>query len=142
MVDRASWELGAEDAPAIASFLVQLGYPTTTDQLVARLERLHGTSHTLVGDRVDGQVVAFAAGRLDWTLQRDEPVGRVTALAVHPDHQREGRGARQLRRIEGWARDHGARQVTVNSGSHRRGAHRFYLAQGYTETGTRFGRDL
>lgn len=140
--DRPAWNLTLEDAPAVARLLEQLGYPTTPDQARTRMQRLDDAAHTIVGYRVDGEVVGFGAARLDHTLQRDEPVGRIIALAVDPAHRGKGGATRIVRRLEGWARDKGARSMTVNSGSQRKHAHRWYEKRGYQRTGDRFGRTL
>lgn len=137
-----SWMARPDETPAIAGLLRQLGYEATDEQAERRIAQLDPDTHVVVVQRVDGEVIGFGAARLDHTLQRDEPVGRILALAVDTDHQGRGAGTQLVRRLEGWARDRGARTMTVNSGDHRRDAHRFYRRRGYEHTGARFGRTL
>ena len=44
--------------------------------------------------------------------------------------------------VERWAASRGARELVVNSGTHRHEAHRFYEGHGFRVTGIRLVKDL
>jgi len=124
----------AADAERVADLATQLGYPVAADELARRFADL--------GARADHEVLVA-------TDDADRPIGwihisRVATLAasdlasidglVVDDGLRSGGiGAALVDAAESWARERGARTVTVRSRSTRQRAHRFYERIGYVE---------
>jgi GNAT superfamily N-acetyltransferase len=127
------------DAPHVADLATQLGYPSTTDDILHRLTEL------------DGHPRATALVAVD---DADEPIGWIqvertpslvvgdTALIgglVVDEAHRSGRiGQALLAAGEEWARQQGATTMTVSSRIARERAHRFYEREGYERLKTSY----
>ena len=127
-------EATAQDAPELAALTSQLGYPSDTDEILARLARLAASRDDVVIVAVD---------------DHDRPIGWIhvamLALLEHSDYASinglvvdEGRRSRGIGQAlvaagEAWARERGAAEITVRSRSTRERAHRFYERLGYTQ---------
>jgi predicted N-acetyltransferase YhbS len=120
------------DSERVADLATQLGYPSTTDEIEHRLAE--------VGE--NPRAAALVAVDVTETVVGWIQVERTPSLAVSDsaligglvvdEHHRSGRiGAALLEAGERWARDHGARTITVSSRVAREGAHRFYEREGY-----------
>ncbi len=121
------------DARRVAELATQLGYPSSVHEVLERFTDLAGKPENAV-------LVATDA--------RDAPIGwiHVTVVAslavsdtaligglVVDDAQRSaGVGAALVAAGEAWAREHGARTMTVSSRIAREEAHRFYRREGYS----------
>ena len=133
----------AADTPALAKLILNLGYPSTADELPPRLMLVEGQGDTvLVAEDDAGQVVGFSALHLMRLFHQRKPLGYITAFVTDPAAQRTGVGRRLLEASEVWARGRGCYRLTVTSAEQRAGAHDFYAAGGYPLTGRRFGKDL
>jgi GNAT superfamily N-acetyltransferase len=134
----------AADAAAIAPLLGQLGYPTTTDTVRARLESIlaHADYATWVAADEDGRVLGFAGACTGLYYERDGRYARLLALVTDAQVRGRGAGAALAEAVEGWARSRGAGAVLVNSGLHRSAAHRFYARRGYVHSGVRLVKAL
>ncbi len=143
MTDISIRPVAEGDLPAVAALVEELGYPTTIDQMRARLDRIarHPDHATLIAV-ADGRVVGMVGAFLTPSYEQDEPVGRLTAMVVSEPMQGRGIGARLVAAAEDWVRDRGARLMMLNSHSRRAGAHAFYRRLGYAETGKRFVKTL
>ena len=89
-----------------------------------------------------GAPVGFATTHLVVVLHQDQPVGMLTALIVSPRHRGRGIGRRLVQAAEAWATAQGAYRMTVASGLHREGAHRFYERLGDEHTARRYAKLL
>ena len=131
------------DIPELVNLMQQLGYVINHSDLQANLE-------CLMRSAVDEVLVADNGGRLLGciclhsmaVLQSPAPLGRVSALVVEEACRSQGIGEALLARAEDHFRRQGCDAIEVTSSAHRRGAHRFYLAQGYQEAPCRFVRRL
>jgi GNAT superfamily N-acetyltransferase len=133
----------AEDAPALARLVVHLGYPSTPEELPPRLAVVEGQGDAvLVAEDDAGKVIGFSALHLINTLHQRRPLGYITAFVTDPGGQRTGVGRQLLAASEAWARERGCYRLSVTSAEQRAGAHAFYEACGYPQTGRRFGKDL
>ena len=131
------------DAASIAGLLTQLGYPSDGEATARRLEVLLASAdHGVLVAELGRSLVGLCAVRVEPSLVRDGPQGRITALVVGEQHRGRGIGEALVRAAEGWLVERGARRVVVTTALHRAGAHRFYERLGYERTGTRFGREL
>jgi GNAT superfamily N-acetyltransferase len=131
------------DAAAMAALMTELGYPTSAGQMEARLQHLlgHPDYHTIVAE-ADGRVVGLVGLGQGWYYEKDGSYARVLALIVEAARRGTGVGGALLRAGEAWAAQRGVGAVVLNSGEHRRDAHRFYQRMGYEGTGVRFVKVL
>ena len=63
-------------------------------------------------------------------------------LVVTPSRRSRGIGRLLLDAASEWAREHGCHHLALDSGTRRRDAHRFYIAQGMSQEGLVFNRIL
>jgi GNAT superfamily N-acetyltransferase len=122
---------GPADVEALAALVGELGYPSSSAAVGARLERLGRLEQGLVlvaeeGGRLQGWVHVLAFHSLS-----SDPCALVAGLVVRAGARRRGIGRALLERAEGWAREQGLHAVRLRSGEARSGAHAFYRAQGY-----------
>jgi ribosomal protein S18 acetylase RimI-like enzyme len=119
----------ASDVDALAPLFEQLGYPTDSPEIRARLEGLGNDSKVFVAVTERG-LLGFVAVE----ISRDFIVGRratILGLVVADGSRSEGIGAMLLDAAETWAFQRDAVVVSVRSNVVRDGAHRFYERQGY-----------
>lgn len=133
----------AEDAPALATLLAELGYPSSAGQAAARLANLQGyrCAVAYVAER-GGAVCGLATVHAHVALNRDEPAVQLTLLVVAAAVRGSGAGKRLVQAAEEWARQQGALRLVVSTAVHRAGAHAFYETLGYALTGRRYARLL
>ena len=133
----------AEDAGSIARLLEQLGYPSTTEDVAARLLRLSDFGSAIVHvAEVRGQTVGVITCHVFPSIHATTPVAWLTTLVVDRDFAGQGVGSALTSSAEAWARSRGASRIVVTSGNHRDGAHAFYERIGYERTGVRFAKLL
>jgi len=130
------------DAPAVASLLDQLGYPTEPAAAASRLERLG-----IVGDRVlvaelEGAVIGLAHLQVTPTLERDRPAAKIGALVVDESRRGEGVGRALVDALDEEARARGCGVLFLTTSERRTAAHEFYRRVGLEETGKRFTKTL
>lgn len=129
----------ASDAGALAELLGQLGYPCTPSEVRDRLT-------ALAAPEADAVFVALLAGvpaglaslHLIPLLQEARPIARITAFVVAEAARRRGVGRLLVAACEARARAWNAARLELTSGDHRREAHAFYLALGFTRAAQRF----
>ncbi len=133
----------AADAPALAHLMAELGYPTTPEEMAARLGVLRGRADfaTFVAE-ADGAVAGMVGVTVSPSLYRSDLLGAIVALVVSSEFRGRGIAARLVERGEEWLRDVGAQRATVNPSTHRQDAHRLYARLGYEPTGVRFSKAL
>lgn len=130
------------DASRLAELVSQLGYPSTTSQMLARLDALTGPDTTAFVATAGGEVVGLAGVRAEALFEADTPVARLVVLVVDAQARSRGIGRSLLGHVEAWARRRGCARVVLTSSNHRTAAHAFYRAAGYRDTGVRFVREL
>ena len=130
----------AEDGPALARLLGQLGYPTEAGTLARRLERL-GDDRLLVAE-LEGCVVGFAQLHVSPAIEFDGDAGKLAALAVDEDHRRGGIGRMLVEAMEAEARSRGCALLFLTTSEHRAAAHAFYERIGLEYTGRRYAKRL
>ena len=119
------------DAEAVAELNGQLGYPSTRDQVTARLAALGSSERdVLLVAEEDGRVVGWAHVGLKHSLV-DVPSAQVLGLVVAEDRRSAGIGLRLLVEAEDWALAHGVHRMLVASRTTRERAHGFYTRHGY-----------
>ena len=131
------------DAPAIASLITHLGYPTTAEQMRRRLRRISTDQNyvSLVAAERD-YVLGFLGLTFGLYYERDGFYGRIIALSVAPEARMRGVGTKLLTAAEEIASSRGAIDCIVNSGLQRAPAHRFYEARGFSWQAKAFYKPL
>ena len=125
------------DASRIADLATQLGYPSSTEQVLVRLRTLpqDGSHAVYVAqnemDAVVGWVHVFAL----YPVAHD-CVAEIAGLVVDATCRGSGVGQRLMEAAENWARGKGLSAVVLRSNVIRDLAHKFYEMLGYTRIKT------
>jgi len=130
-----------EDAGALARLSVQLGYPTSREQVESRLGTILGKpEHAVLVAEVESgsdgtpktgpQVVAWIHGFVQRVVESD-PTVQLGGLVVDEAWRGRGAGRLLLEHVERWACSVGCATVTVRSNVIREQAHEFYQKMGY-----------
>lgn len=131
------------DVEELARLMAELGYPTTSEKMAARLERVSDRQDyaTFVADE-DGAIAGMIGLFVSPTLYRDDLDGVISALVVSSDFRGRGIAGLLIDHGERWLYDRGARLVSVKPSTRREDAHRLYKRCGYEHTGLRFTKVL
>ena len=130
-----------EDAEALARLSLQLGYPSSREEVERRLGPLLGQpGHAVLiaeaereGDRAPGegtQVVGWIHGFVERTVESD-PTVEIGGLVVDEAWRGRGVGRLLMAYVERWARSVACNTVTVRSNVTRERSHAFYQTLGY-----------
>lgn len=131
----------AADVDSIARLMEELGYPSTPEQMRARLARVAGDEgYAAYVAEADGEVAGFLGLQRGWAYEHDEPFARIISLVVDARVRRRGVGAALVDFADGWARERGAYGLMLTTSVRREEAHRFYEAMGFSRTGYRYAR--
>ena len=122
-----------EDAKEIRNLCAELGYPTSSEQMQDRLQKLHNrTDHAVyVIEIKDGSIVGWVHAYLRWLLITGLSA-EVGGIVIQEAYRRRGLGKKLLQEIETWACRQGCQVVALYSGMQRDMAHEFYPSIGYT----------
>lgn len=132
-----------QDAAAIAALMAHLGYPTESDAMRLRMERVSALPDYAAWVAEDGgEVIGMAGAMTGWAFNFDAPFARLLILVVEPAHRGRGAGAALVHAVEEWARSRGASYLHLTTGNQRGDAHLFYTRLGYDDTGKRFQKRL
>ena len=124
------------DAPAFAGLATQLGYSSSPSQVEERLTAvLHDPKHLILAADTGGEVVGWAHAYACSLVESDMHV-ELGGLVVDESCRGRGIGAKLLEEVERWARQEGARTVSLRSNTIRHQAHKFYASRGYTQIKT------
>ncbi|HWE25550.1 MAG TPA: GNAT family N-acetyltransferase [Myxococcales bacterium] len=125
-----------EDAALLAPLCEQLGYPTTAEQIVARLR-------SILRSRTQAVFVAEAGGRIAGWIHVHEsltvesgPDAEIGGLVVDETARRQGIGRALVAEARRWARESGYDSIVVRSNVVRREAHPFYEGLGFRRAKT------
>ena len=133
----------ASDAPALASMLDQLGYPTDASEIPGRLARMAERPGTTVFvAELHHKPVGVVTVHLFPSLHTSEPVAWLTAVVVDEAMRGTGVGSALVKHAEEWARRQGATRLALTSHLRRVEAHEFYKKRQYEHTGVRLAKDL
>ena len=127
------------DAQILATLVTQLGYPSTPEQVRARLQRVagHPDIQALVAER-DFGVVGMIALMVFPAIHRDGLHGYITAFVVDKSERGNGAGTGLLAAAEAWFTARGVSKINLTTALHRESAHRFYERRGYEFDGRRY----
>jgi GNAT superfamily N-acetyltransferase len=133
------------DAPAIARLCGQLGYPSTTQEIEARLRAVErNPEHAIfVAEGAAGDVIGWVHVFLLRSLEAGTRA-EVGGLVVDEAHRSQGAGQQLLECAEKWARESGCCSIALRSNVIRERAHAFYERFGYRvlKTQKAFRKDL
>ena len=120
------------DAQHLAPLAGQLGYPSTPEQVAARLRGISADSEhaVFVAERNNGEI----AGYVDVFLFRTAASNvraEIAGLVVHEASRSQNIGRMLMARAENWAHEKGCSECGLRSNVIREGAHRFYENLGY-----------
>jgi GNAT superfamily N-acetyltransferase len=123
----------AADAPRLTGLLAQLGYPSDTDAVAARLVRILETPAQQILVAVpadDSRIDGYVSVERRLILVEDERV-EITGLVVDAGSRRSGIGRALVNAAEQWALQQGLHTVVVRSNVVRPESHPFYEGIGY-----------
>jgi GNAT superfamily N-acetyltransferase len=128
----------ASDAPALAGLCVQLGYPSTPEQVAGRLaEILPRPDHAAFLAEAGGQAAGFIHVFVCRMVEVD-PFLEVGGLVVDETCRGLGIGRALMAAGENWSMERGVLEVRLRSNVIRAEAHRFYESLGYASVKTSF----
>ena len=120
--------------------MLELGYTisdkTMQQQTTAYIQSK--TSMLIVSEIEGGGLTGLIAGHLIPLIHQAGNVGRITALVVPVEFQKQGVGSALVEAIESWFLKNNCLRFEVTSGEHREAAHHFYKARGYISDEHRF----
>ena len=136
-------EARSDDAQRLTLLLEQLGYPTSTEAVARRLERLATSKvdHVLVAE-LAGKLVGLATVHVSLSIEHDKPAAKLSAIVVDETHRRRGVGEALVAAVEAEARARDCCLIFLTTAERRKEAHAFYRSIGFEETGRRFARVL
>lgn len=125
------------DAARIADLATQLGYPSTTEQSLARLRTLpQDGSHAVYVAESEKDTVVGWVHVFEYLPVCHDRVAEVAGLVVDENCRGTGVGQRLMEAAEHWARAKGLSTVVLRSNVIREPAHKFYEKLGYTRIKT------
>lgn len=126
------------DARELLPLVNQLGYPTTEENLIARIALYqHSPCDRSWIAIEDDHIVGCIALHLYDLFHCTERFARIVSLIVRDTHRRQGIGKRLLRKAELYARSQNCTTLELSSSLKRikLGTHHFYEALGYKNEG-------
>lgn len=133
------------DSKCMAALMTELGYPTTTEEMAARLRSVipHDDYKTLLA-LVKGEVAGMIGLSKHFYFEKNGSYIRIVALVVFNNFRKCGVGKRLLQEAENWALQLTAGFVLLNSGDReeRKPAHRFYERYGYEQQSLGFVKKI
>lgn len=131
------------DGAALARLLGAMGYPVEQEATEERLGALIDDPgrHFVMVATVGILVAGVIAGQLIPMLQQEQPLGRITALAVDEERRGLGVGKRLLAAAERWFAARGVGRIEITSAEHRSEAHQFLRNAGFREKRLRLVKD-
>jgi len=133
MSDQITIRLAKEgDVEALAELAGQLGYPSTSQQVLDRLRVLLARpdeNAVFVADQ-DGQLLGWVHAHI-YRLLVDDPEVEIGGLIVDQTVRGQGIGEQLMQAAETWAKKMGCSSVYLRSNTIRTPAHEFYKRIGY-----------
>lgn len=133
-------EATAADCSAIKRLIDQLGYPVTEAEVETRLQLIQASGQAALVAEADGKVVGCLSTSTMLVLHRPAPVGRIAMMVIDEQYRNRRIGAQLVAAAERLLAKRGCELVEVTSNNRRIDAHRFWEANGYERTSTRFAK--
>lgn len=132
-----------DDAPATASLLGELGYPTSEHDARQRLARvLDREGEGMLVYELEQEAVGLLTWQLTHLIYRARPQLRITALVVREAFRRRGIANALLGAAQSLARERGCIRLELTTRAERADAVALYLAAGFRERPRRMVKDL
>lgn len=128
-----------KDAEELAVLCAELGYPSTSEQCIARISVLEDRlDQQILGIAETGEdkILGFVHVRLNDLLEVDRQA-EVAALVVREGQRGRGLGRKLLEAAEVWASEY-TKTIVLRSRIQRVDAHEFYRRAGFTNTKTSY----
>ncbi len=136
-------EAVVKDAEQIATLLGELVYQNTKEFSKEQIKELSDSEiDSMFVAEIKDKIIAFVHLHIAKILHEPGKLGRVMAIVVSKDYSRAGVGRKLMYFLESIAFEAGCTKMELTSGSHRKGAHKFYKNLGYTEKPKRFLKNL
>lgn len=123
-----------KDIPSLASLMGELGYPTTSEEMETRFNKIQANPdyNTQVAE-MNGEVIGMIGMILGTHYERNDHYIRIVAFVVASNYRNSGIGAALLNKAEEWAIENQIVKLVLNSGNRdeRDGAHQFYTNRGF-----------
>jgi GNAT superfamily N-acetyltransferase len=125
------------DGPALIRLAEALGYPSTAEQIRARLARIAADPEhaVFVAENSDGQVIGWVHVFISKLLESD-PRAEIGGLVADPAVRRQGVGRALMQHAEAWSCARGLKVVSLRTNIKRADAHHFYESLGYAPAKT------
>jgi GNAT superfamily N-acetyltransferase len=123
-----------KDAEAIAHLAGELGYPSSTEDIVQRMKMLSGDDAVFVAES-DGDVVGWIHVGPILSLESGA-CAEIRGLVVTEARRGSGVGAVLVRAAEDWARGRGQKRLRLRTNVTRTRTHAFYERCGFTHIKT------
>jgi GNAT superfamily N-acetyltransferase len=122
----------SKDAEPVAMMCHALGYPTSPEQAVQRLQKLQTNHQDVVYVALQNSetVVGWVHGHI-CNLVITSPLVLIHGLIVDSNYRGQGIGRRLMQKVEQWAYENKCDTVLVRSNVIRTEAHLFYQKIGY-----------
>jgi predicted N-acetyltransferase YhbS len=125
-----------DDAGAIARLATELGYPSSEQEMRARIERLlQSDAYFLVVAEQGSEMIGWIAAERRLLLESGERA-EIVGLIVTQSARRAGTGQALVTAAEEWARRQGLPRMAVRSSVARAESHPFYERLGYVRAKT------
>lgn len=111
-----------------------MGYEESMDELVHEklLKILQKDYERVFVAECDGAVAGFVHAE-QYELLYYPAMVNILGLAVGDGYRRQGIAAKLMEAVEDWAKDSGIKEIRLNSGITRTGAHGFYRCIGFDD---------
>ena len=117
-----------EDANALAQLAGELGYPSTSAEILERMQSLSSNDEVLVFD--DGGVAGWIHLAVVPSIE-SERFAQINGLVVCETRRGSGIGAELVRAAEAWARERNVKRLRVRTNVTRTQTHVFYERCGF-----------
>jgi GNAT superfamily N-acetyltransferase len=139
-MDKDVWtvrQAKSKDVIHITALCDQLGYPSSSEQVAQRIERIQQLDdHALfVMERADGDLIGWVHVYLCPLVVTDLET-EIGGLVVDERYRDRGIGQLLMRHAEQWSREKGCQALRLRSNVTRENAHAFYERMGYKKIKT------
>ncbi|MBK1882086.1 GNAT family N-acetyltransferase [Luteolibacter pohnpeiensis] len=136
-------EACAEDAESLSHLIAVLGYKLEPADVISRIAAYQNPLSKTFVAILETELVGFLSFHAIPLFHEIPMLGRITAMAVEPVHQRKGIGASLVKAAENFAISIGCTRMEVTSSDRReKDAHVFYEAHDYRPDCRRFLKHL